>query len=110
MAADKTPQTTTSEQATARASQVGRDRLAMLVVVGSFITLLLLVSALVGLANQTSSGEAAKTAFTTVLPVLAGWVGTVLAFTSPRPRTRRASRQSAEPARALVPARLSPRR
>jgi hypothetical protein len=50
------------------------------VVVGSFITLLLLVSALIGLANQSAGGDAAKTAFTTVLPVLAGWVGTVLAY------------------------------
>jgi hypothetical protein len=88
MAADKTPQTTTSEQATAQAAQA-RYRLARGVVVGSFLTLFLLVAALIGLAQSlnTDSSEAAKNAFdtaknafTAILPVLAGWVGTVLAF------------------------------
>src|SRR5690348_9238178 len=58
---------------------LGRYRLARLVLVGSFLTLFLLVSALIGLA-QSENSEAAKSAFTAVLPVLAGWVGTVLAF------------------------------
>lgn len=61
---------------------LGRDRLARLVVVGSFLTLFLLVGILIFLAqsdNQAAS-DTAKNAFTAVLPVLAGWVGTVLAF------------------------------
>jgi len=59
----------------------GRDRLAIYVVVGSFLTLFLLVGTLVGLAQaESSAAEVAKNAFTAILPVLAGWVGTVLAF------------------------------
>lgn len=60
----------------------GRDRIASTVVLGSFLTLFLLVIAVVSLSESTNSGasEAAKTAFNTILPVLAGWVGTVLAF------------------------------
>ena len=60
----------------------GRDKLARLVVVGSFLTLFALVFMLVCLAQSENkeASEAAKNAFTAVLPVLAGWVGTVLAF------------------------------
>ncbi|MFZ0608681.1 MAG: hypothetical protein WAM75_13535, partial [Xanthobacteraceae bacterium] len=60
----------------------GRDRIAGTVVLGSFFTLFLLVIALVGLAqsSNTAASDAAKNAFNTILPVLAGWVGTVLAF------------------------------
>ena len=75
-------QTAASGQMAAQASLLGRDRLARLVVVGSFLTLFLLVGALIGLAQSENSdaSETAKNAFTAILPVLAGWVGTVLAF------------------------------
>jgi hypothetical protein len=59
-----------------------RYRLAQYVVIGSFLTLFLLVGALLGIA-QVGGKEAADVAdktFNTILPVLAGWVGTVLAF------------------------------
>lgn len=61
---------------------LGRDRLARLVVVGSFLTLFLLAAALIALAqnNNTSGSQAAEKAFNAILPVLAGWVGTVLAY------------------------------
>jgi len=63
--------------------QMGRDRIALLVVVSSFLTLFLLVGTLVALAKfkagDGASGAAEK-AFNAILPVLAGWVGTVLAF------------------------------
>lgn len=61
---------------------VGRDRLARLVVVGSFLTVFLLAGALLALAQggSAASTEAADKAFNAILPVLAGWVGTVLAF------------------------------
>jgi len=77
-AKDEAQRTSTSEQN----SLLERHRLARLVVVGSFLTLFLLVFALIGLAQSTNTqvSEAAKNAFTAVLPVLAGWVGTVLAF------------------------------
>lgn len=58
----------------------------MVVVVGSFLTLFGLVFAVLWLAEATNSGNATKAAetaektFNTILPVLAGWVGTVLAF------------------------------
>jgi hypothetical protein len=67
------PQVTTME---------GRQKLARLVVVGSFLTLFLLVATLIVLAqgDNATASETAKNAFTAVLPVLAGWVGTVLAF------------------------------
>ena len=58
------------------------DRLARTVVVGSFLTLFLLVIALVSLThdgNAAASGTA-WAAFYAVLPVLAGWVGVVLAL------------------------------
>jgi hypothetical protein len=58
-----------------------RYRLARWVVIGSFLTLFLLVGALIGLAQGNKDvADAAKSAFSTILPVLAGWVGTVLAF------------------------------
>jgi hypothetical protein len=81
MAATGAPQTTSPEPATAYVPK-GRDKLASLVVVGSFLTLFALVVTLVFLAQSDNTGasEAAKNAFTAVLPVLAGWVGTVLAF------------------------------
>ena len=61
---------------------LGRDRLARLVIVGSFLTLFLLVGTLIALAQSptTRVAEAAEKAFNAILPVLAGWVGTVLAF------------------------------
>jgi hypothetical protein len=61
---------------------LGRDRLARLVVVGSFLTVFLLAGALLALAQggNAASADAASKAFNTILPVLASWVGTVLAF------------------------------
>ena len=59
---------------------LGRARLARLVVVGSFLTLFLLAGVLVSFANHGNGAEAAEKAFNSILPVLAGWVGTVLAF------------------------------
>jgi hypothetical protein len=59
-----------------------RYRLSQYVVIGSFLTLFLLVAALLGI-GRVGGKEAADLAdktFTTILPVLAGWVGTVLAF------------------------------
>jgi hypothetical protein len=81
-ATDTASQTTTSDHKTTLASLLGRDRLARLVVVGSFLTIFLLVAALLGLAQSGSqpASEAAKSAFNAILPVLAGWVGTVLAY------------------------------
>jgi hypothetical protein len=63
-------------------SKFGRDQLARLVVVGSFLTIFLLVAVLMVVAQGPNQGptQIAERAFTTVLPVLAGWVGTVLAF------------------------------
>lgn len=56
--------------------------MALLVVVGSFLTLFLLVVALLGLAQgiNRDATTAAQNVFNTILPVLASWVGTVLAF------------------------------
>jgi hypothetical protein len=72
-----------SQQSNSVQSFLSRDRLARLVVMGSFLTLFLMVSALLYLAalgtNQKAIDVADK-AFTTILPVLAGWVGTVLAY------------------------------
>jgi len=63
------------------AAERGRDKLARLVVVGSFLTLFLLVGVLIGFGQgKGDAADVAKTAFTAVLPVIAGWVGTVLAF------------------------------
>jgi hypothetical protein len=62
---------------------LGRDKLARLVVVGSFLTLFMLAGALVSFATHGSTdgaAAAAEKAFNAILPVLAGWVGTVLAF------------------------------
>jgi hypothetical protein len=59
-----------------------RYQLARLVVLGSFLTIFLLVATLLSIAqvgNANASSIAEKT-FNTILPVLAGWVGTVLAF------------------------------
>ena len=64
------------------AGEFRRYRLARIVVVGSFLTIAALVFALLVIAaqnNQNATNIADKT-FTTVLPVLAAWMGTVLAF------------------------------
>ncbi|HXC88809.1 MAG TPA: hypothetical protein VNV18_01480 [Stellaceae bacterium] len=63
---------------------LSRDRLALVVVIASFLTIFALVFVLLVLAEQgpdgnVASGVAEKT-FNTILPVLAAWVGTVLAF------------------------------
>jgi hypothetical protein len=65
-----------------RAGFVPRDRLARLVVLGSFLTIFLLVAGLLAVA-QLGTPEATQLAektFNTILPVLAGWVGSVMAF------------------------------
>jgi hypothetical protein len=82
--ADSVQFASASEQAAAGGLRLlGRDRLARLVVVGSFLTLFLLVGTLLALAQQRADKElsdVATNAFNAILPVLAGWVGTVLAF------------------------------
>ena len=75
------PQTTSRQQTPAPSALLERYYLARLVVVGSFLTLFLLVGTLIALAqNNSGASDTAKNAFTAILPVLAGWVGTVLAF------------------------------
>lgn len=62
---------------------LSRERLARLVVVGSFLTLFLMVGAIFyfsGSGTSPGAGEVADKVFNTILPVLAGWVGTVLAY------------------------------
>lgn len=68
----------TSEQLASNARLESRDRLARLVIVGSFLTIFLLVGTLIG--TNASGSQTAEKAFNAILPVLAGWVGTVLAF------------------------------
>jgi hypothetical protein len=71
-----------SNRANTLSGFLGRERLARLVVLGSFLTIFLLVAVLIGIA-QGGSARAAETAektFNAILPVLAGWVGIVLAF------------------------------
>lgn len=60
-----------------------RHRIARLVVLGAFLTIFLLVTAVIGIAGNDEKSAAAAVAektFNSILPVLAGWVGTVLAF------------------------------
>jgi hypothetical protein len=59
-----------------------RYKLARLVVFGAFCTIFLLVSVLVALGQlgSASASQLAEKTFNSILPVLAGWVGTVLAF------------------------------
>jgi hypothetical protein len=64
----------------ARERDRNRHRLARIVVLGSFLTIFLLVGALLAIGQSGSPTEIAQNTFNTVLPVLAGWVGTVLAF------------------------------
>jgi len=62
---------------------LSRERLARLVVMGSFLTLFLMVAAIFyysGSSGNSGAGEIADKVFNTILPVLAGWVGTVLAY------------------------------
>lgn len=64
-------------------SGTDRSRLARLVVVGSFATILLMVGTLLAIAQLGGSAQVASLAeksFNIILPVLASWVGTVLAF------------------------------
>jgi len=84
---DPTPAPVPQESAAVTAAtqvmrKLGRDRLARLVVVGSFLTIALLVLTLLVLSQGTNQEATTlvERAFTTILPVLAGWVGTVLAF------------------------------
>jgi hypothetical protein len=73
-----------SSDPTPKPPLLGRDRLARMVVVGSFLTLFLLAGVLVSFASHgggsDSAAEAAEKCFNAILPVLASWVGTVLAF------------------------------
>jgi hypothetical protein len=83
--ADSAPGQTGSFNANMGLSRLGRDRLARLVVLGSFLTIFLLVLALMTAANMTNTGtnsaaDFTQRAFNVILPVLAGWVGTVLAY------------------------------
>jgi hypothetical protein len=73
---DEAKRTTTSEHEAVAGRLRGRNRLALLVVVGSFLTLFLLIATLSGSNVSTT----AQNVFNSILPVLAGWVGTVLAF------------------------------
>jgi hypothetical protein len=66
-----------------QANATGRQQLARMVVIGSFLTIALLVAMLLAIAQLGTSQRAAdlaEKAFNAVLPVLASWVGTVLAF------------------------------
>jgi hypothetical protein len=69
-------------QATSTRDPPSRDRLALVVVIGSFLTIFGFVFALLVLAGQNSNGASAvaEKTFNTTLPVLAAWVGSVLAF------------------------------
>jgi hypothetical protein len=73
----------------------GRQRLAFLVVIGSFLTIFLLVGALLSIAELSSSNTyasaLAEKTFNVIVPVLAGWVGTVLAFYFSAQSSERAS-------------------
>ncbi len=60
-----------------------RYRIAGLVVLGAFFTLFLLIGSVIGIAvvqGNTQAANVAEKTFNSILPVLAGWVGTVLAF------------------------------
>jgi hypothetical protein len=79
--ADENP--TTSGRRSRSAGQRGRDQIARLVVVSSFLIVFLLIATLIALAKFKAAdavSSAAEKAFNAILPVLAGWVGTVLAF------------------------------
>lgn len=74
---------TTSGRRSRSAGQRGRDQIARLVVVSSFLIVFLLIATLIALAKFKAAdavSNAAEKAFNAILPVLAGWVGTVLAF------------------------------
>lgn len=73
---------TLSERPVPRAGNEGRDRLARTVVIGSFFTIFLLVATIIAVKNSENQelSKTADNAFNAILPVLAGWVGTVLAF------------------------------
>jgi hypothetical protein len=61
----------------------GRQQLARMVVIGSFLTIFLLVATLLSIAQlseNTKAADLAEKTFNAILPVLASWVGTVLAF------------------------------
>jgi len=79
MAAENNPQ---SPGATSGTPPRGRDRLARMVVVGSFLTLFLLVAALISLANSSASNAADK-AFNSILPALARQTPTRLHCATP---------------------------
>lgn len=65
-----------------QANAVGRQQLARMVVIGSFLTIFLLVAMLLAISQLGSqkASDLAEKAFNAILPVLASWVGTVLAF------------------------------
>lgn len=77
--AESAGQPTAAQQAATGIRALGRDRIARLVLVGSFLTLFALIAAVL-YGAESDSEEAAENIFNLVLPVLSGWVGTVLAF------------------------------
>jgi hypothetical protein len=79
---DSTPEISAHPETQHGASSRPRDYLAQYVVIGSFLTLFLLIAAVLGVAQLggKETADLADKTFTTVLPVLAGWVGAVLAF------------------------------
>lgn len=83
MAADASTLSVPAQQQGERAAGLQRHRIAGLVVLGSFFTLFLLIGAVIGIAvvqGNTAAATVAEKTFNSILPVLAGWVGTVLAF------------------------------
>jgi hypothetical protein len=71
----------------ARGGRDNRERLALIVVIATFLTIALLIVVTLGLAVAEGNGTASKSAvemadktFTVLLPVLSGWVSVVLTF------------------------------
>lgn len=65
---------------TAQIQDASRYNLARWVMVGAFLTMFLLVGAMLATAQINKGIQEAEKAFTVLVPVLAGWVSTVLAF------------------------------
>ena len=57
-----------------------RSKIAIWVIAGSSITLVALALALIYVTNEDQKGDVAEKIFTMVVPMLATWVGTVLAY------------------------------
>ncbi|MDQ7249693.1 hypothetical protein [Dongia sedimenti] len=83
MASSEASQPTDSDVRRKFQGSSGRFLLARWVVIGSFLTIFALVGAILGIARLPDNKDAADAAdktFNVILPVLASWVGTVLAF------------------------------